>query len=60
MIGGVQLQQGGNTVRGGRLVIDLVSGRSVIDGRGSASGAEPGSGGGGRVSGHFTVPQRTQ
>jgi lipopolysaccharide export system protein LptA len=59
MIGGVTLQQGANTVRGGRLVIDLNSGRSVIDG--SAVGGGPGvSGGtGGRVTGRFTVPQRT-
>ncbi len=59
MIGGVTLQQGANTVRGGRLVIDLNSGRSVIDG--SAVGGGPGvSGGtGGRVTGRFSVPQRT-
>jgi lipopolysaccharide export system protein LptA len=58
MIGGVTLQQGANTVRGGRLVIDLNSGRSVIDG--SAVGGGPGvsGGAGGRVSGRFTVPQR--
>jgi lipopolysaccharide export system protein LptA len=61
MIGGVELQQGGNTVHGGRLVIDLVSGRSVIDGSGVASGTGgSGAGSGGRVSGHFTVPQRSQ
>ncbi len=59
MIGGVTLQQGANTVRGGRLVIDLNSGRSVIDG--SAVGGGPGvSGGtGGRVTGRFSVPQRS-
>lgn len=59
MIGGVTLNQGANVVRGGRLVIDLNSGRSVIDG--SAVGGAPGvSGGtGGRVSGRFSVPQRT-
>jgi lipopolysaccharide export system protein LptA len=59
MIGGVTLNQGANVVRGGRLVIDLNSGRSVIDG--SAVGGGPGvSGGtGGRVSGRFSVPQRT-
>lgn len=59
MIGGVELQQGGNSVRGGRLVIDLNSGRSVIDGSavgGAAAGTSEG--GGGRVTGHFTVPQR--
>lgn len=57
MVGGVSLQQGGNEVRGGRLVIDLASGRSVIDG--SAVGGSGVSGGtGGRVTGRFTVPQR--
>ncbi len=56
MLGGVTLVQGGNTVRGGRLVIDLDSGRSVIDG--SASGGATVSGQGGRVTGRFTVPQR--
>ena len=57
MIGGVTLNQGANTVRGGRLVIDLNSGRSVIDG--SAVGGAPGvSGSGGRVTGRFSVPQR--
>lgn len=59
MLGGVVLEQGANTVRGGRLVIDLNSGRSVIDGR-SAGGAEGVAGAsGGRVTGRFTVPQRT-
>lgn len=54
MIGGVTLNQGGNTVRGGRLVIDLDTGRAVVDG--SAVGGAGSSGG--RVSGRFTVPQR--
>ena len=57
MLGGVTLVQGGNTVRGGRLVIDLNSGRSVIDG--SAAGGATVTGKGGRVTGRFTVPQRT-
>ncbi|MDB5715604.1 MAG: OstA family protein [Sphingomonadales bacterium] len=58
MLGAVTLIQGTNTVRGGRLVIDLVSGRSVVDG--SAVGNAPGvsTGTGGRVTGRFTVPQR--
>jgi lipopolysaccharide export system protein LptA len=58
MIGRVTLNQGANVLRGGRLVIDLNSGRSVIDG--SATGGRDGvSGGpGGRVTGRFTVPQR--
>ena len=57
MLGGVTLNQGGNVVRGGRLVIDLNSGRSVIDG--SAAGGATVTGKGGRVTGRFTVPQRT-
>ena len=54
MVGGVELQQGSNTIHGNRLVIDLVSGRSVVDGS-SVGGA---AGTSGRVSGHFTVQQR--
>jgi len=49
------LQQNGNRVSGNRLVIDLASGRSAVDGRASAPG---GGGGGGRVTGTFTVPER--
>lgn len=56
MVGGVVLTQGTNVVRGGRLVMDLASGRSVLD-SGAAGGVV---GGGGRVSGRFTVPQRPQ
>jgi lipopolysaccharide export system protein LptA len=58
MVGGVELTKGGSNVRGGRLVIDLNSGRSVVDG--SAVGGAPGVGGsssGGRVTGRFTVKQ---
>jgi lipopolysaccharide export system protein LptA len=59
MLGNVTLVQGANNVRGGRLVIDLNSGRSVIDG--SSVGGAPGvSGSGGRVTGRFSVPKRTQ
>lgn len=59
MIGGVTLVQGANTVRGGRLVIDLDSGRSVIDGAAAGGSSGVSSGTGGRVTGRFTVPQRT-
>ncbi|HEY0413126.1 MAG TPA: LptA/OstA family protein [Allosphingosinicella sp.] len=50
LIGGVSLVRAGNQVSGGRLVIDLDSGRAVMDGGGPGSG--------GRVRGTFTVPQR--
>lgn len=59
MVGGVSLQQGSNTINGGRLVIDLATGRSVVDGSavgGKGSGIEGGTGG--RVTGRFTVPER--
>lgn len=59
MIGGVTLNQGANVLRGGRLVIDLTSGRSIIDGRSSSAGAGGTTTSGGRVSGRFSVPQRT-
>ena len=63
MVGNVQLQQGGNHLTGGRLVIDLNSGRATVDGRGAARGPDgnPIAGGtGGRVTGTFSVPQRNQ
>ena len=54
VIGNVQLTQGQNVVNGQRLVINLDSGRAVVD------GGPPGvNSSGGRVSGHFTVPQKT-
>lgn len=53
LIGNVQLNRGQNQVMGSRLVIDLDSGRAVID------GGPPGvNQSGGRVMGHFTVPQK--
>lgn len=53
LVGGVQLVRGGSRVDGARLVIDLDSGRAVIDG-GPAGVNQIG----GRVTGRFTVPQR--
>jgi lipopolysaccharide export system protein LptA len=61
MAGGVSLKRGSDTLNGGRLVIDLASGISSVDGRaGGSSSALGGSsgGGGGRVSGSFSVPKR--
>jgi lipopolysaccharide export system protein LptA len=55
LLGNVQLVRQQNRVSGARLVIDLDSGRAVID------GGPPGvNQTGGRVTGHFTVPQRGQ
>jgi lipopolysaccharide export system protein LptA len=55
LIGNVQLNRGENQINGSRLVIDLDSGRAVVD------GGPPGvNQSGGRVTGHFTVPQRRQ
>ena len=53
LIGNVQLRRGGSQINGSRLVIDLDSGRAVIDGGAPGVGQN-----GGRVTGHFTVPQR--
>ncbi|MBU6252714.1 MAG: OstA family protein [Alphaproteobacteria bacterium] len=50
LVGGVELTQGSNRVQGGRMVIDLDTGRATVDGRGT-----PGSSTSGRVSGRFTV-----
>jgi lipopolysaccharide export system protein LptA len=55
LIGNVQLNREQNQVNGARLVIDLDSGRAVVD------GGPPGvNSSGGRVTGHFSVPQRQQ
>lgn len=54
LIGNVSLVQRDAKVNGGRLTIDLDSGRAVMDG-----GGPPGtSSQGGRVTGTFTVPQK--
>lgn len=55
VIGNVQLNRENNQLNGSRLVIDLDSGRAVVD------GGPPGvNQSGGRVTGHFVVPQRQQ
>ena len=53
LVGGVQLTREQSKISGARMVIDLTSGRAVVDG-----GAPGVDGSGGRVTGHFTVPQR--
>ncbi len=61
LAGNVTLLRGSDNLRGGRLVIDLASGVSSVDG--SAGGGSPalggtGPSGGGRVSGSFSVPKK--
>jgi lipopolysaccharide export system protein LptA len=53
LIGDVVLSRGGSRISGSRLVIDLNSGRAVVDGGPAGLGQS-----GGRVTGRFTVPQR--
>ena len=63
MAGNVALRRGTDTLNGGRLVIDLTTGISNIDGRAGVSaasasaGIQPGARTGGRVSGSFSVPK---
>ena len=62
MVGAVTLTQGTNTVNGGRLTINLDTGRAVIDGS-SVRGGGTGAGNvttapSGRVTGTFSVPNR--
>ncbi|MAC11726.1 MAG: OstA family protein [Sphingorhabdus sp.] len=61
LVGDVTLRQSGNDLNGGRLVIDLDSGKAVIDGSGGGA-PPPGieSAGPGRVTGTFTVPQNSR
>ena len=53
LVGNVVLERQGSQLSGQRLVIDLDTGRAVIDGGPAGVGQS-----GGRVTGHFTVPQR--
>lgn len=57
MAGNVRLRRGTDTLSGGRLVIDLESGLSSVDGSAAGGAAGSGSGSTGRVTGTFTVPQ---
>lgn len=65
MLGAVTLNQGPNTVNGGRLTINLDTGRAVIDGSSVGSGGASGTTAPdgvtrtpGRVTGTFSVPKR--
>lgn len=53
LVGDVVLSREGSQLNGQRLVIDLDSGRAVIEGGPAGVGQS-----GGRVTGHFTVPKR--
>jgi lipopolysaccharide export system protein LptA len=58
LLGGVTLVRGDSQVRGGRLVLDLSTGRAVMDGGPAKAGPAGTATSGGRVTGTFTVPQR--
>lgn len=61
LVGGVTLTRGASHVSGGRLVLDLDSGRAVMDGGGPPSPDVPAGASvppAGRVTGTFTVPRR--
>ena len=53
MVGNVRLERNGSFLNGGRLTLDLDTGRAVMDGGLRGVGQS-----GGRVTGRFTVPQR--
>lgn len=57
LVGDVRLQQGQSTLSGGRLVIDLDTGISSVDGQASGGAAAPAGSETGRVRGTFAVPQ---
>jgi len=57
LAGDVQLRQSGNTLSGGRLVIDLQSGVSTVDGRASGGSSSSAGSSEGRVRSTFSVPQ---
>ena len=56
LLGNVTLTRGASNVNGARLVLNLDTGRAVMDG--GAQGPAGVSESGGRVTGRFTVPQR--
>ena len=56
MVGNVVLHRGGDSMNGARMVIDLNTGLSTVDGRGL--GGSRNGGAGGRVSGSFAVPKK--
>jgi len=64
MLGNVALTQGADTINGGRLTLNLDTGRAVVDGSAVSGGGPSGAPGttirsNGRVTGRFSVPQRS-
>lgn len=62
LVGDVALKRGSDTLNGGRLIIDLKTGVSSVDGQSAGSSAATGGDGttntnNGRVSGSFSVPK---
>jgi lipopolysaccharide export system protein LptA len=57
MAGNVALNRGGDTLNGGRLVINLATGVSSVDGQSSGAAGIGGTSRGGRVSGTFSAPK---
>ena len=55
VVGDVRLARQGSTINGSRLLIDLNTGRAVMDGGAPGVGQS-----GGRVVGRFTVPQKSR
>ena len=58
LVGNVELTRAGSVLHGQRLAIDLASGRSTLDGAGSAAKGSVPATDAGRVTGRFIVPQR--
>ena len=59
LVGAVTLTRGDSILHGQRLSVDLVSGRSKLDGAATSSAPGTTAAPGGRVSGRFVVPPRT-
>jgi lipopolysaccharide export system protein LptA len=57
LLGNVTLTRGASNVNGARLVLDLETGRAVMDGGARTAAGTTATGG--RVTGRFTVPQRS-
>jgi lipopolysaccharide export system protein LptA len=58
MLGSVNLAQGTNVVNGGRLTLNLDTGRAMVDGSAVGNGSGTMTSSNGRVTGRFSVPKR--